>query len=102
MKRIVGSMAIFVATFLLLSINLKEKPVFSHIYKYSAPFTFKLQKKIEHIVKFGFDGSKAFGFKIFHNSIPHHKSNSNFRNSLKPQEEISKKDKSELDDLIKR
>lgn len=102
MKRILGSIAIFVATFLLLSINLKDKPVFSHIYKYSAPFTFTLQKKVEHIVKFGFDGSKAFSSKIFHNSIPHHKSNTDFRNSLKPQENVSRKDQNELNDLIKR
>lgn len=101
MKKILGSVAIFIATFLLLSINLKEKPVFSYIYNYSAPLTKGLQQKIEYIVKFGFDGSKAFGSKIFHNSIPQHKGNVDFKNTLKPLEDVSSKDKKELDDLIK-
>ena len=102
MKKLIGSVAIFVVTFLLLSINLKNKPVFNHIYTYSSPLTQTLQEKVEYIVKFGFDGGKAFGSKIFHNSIPHQKSNSTFRDSIDPLEDISKKDQIELEELIKK
>ena len=101
MKKIFGSVAIFMATFLLLSINLKEKPVFSYIYSYSGPLTKGLQKKVEYLVKFGFDGSKAFGAKIFHNSIPQHKANLEFNKTIKPLDNVSTKDQKELDDLIK-
>ncbi|MCE3012332.1 MAG: hypothetical protein LW878_04630 [Proteobacteria bacterium] len=101
MKKIIGSVAIFIATFLLLSINLKEKPVFSYIYSYFGPLTKELQNKVEYLVKFGLDGSKAFGSKIFHNSIPQHKENLEFNKTIKPLENVSAKDQKELDDLIK-
>jgi len=99
MKKIIGSLAIFVATFLLLSINLQNKPVFSHIYQYSSPLTHGLQKKVEYIVKFGLDGSKAFGSKIFHNSIPHTSKKTIL--SKKPLEDVTEKEQKELNDLIK-
>ncbi len=76
--------------------------MFSYIYNYSAPLTKGLQKKIEYVVTFGFDGSKAFGSKIFHNSIPQHKSNLDFKNTIKPLENLSAQDQKELDQLIKR
>lgn len=102
MRKIIGSLVMFVATFFVLSINLKSKPIFSHIYQYTAPLTKGLQNQLQGLVDKGLDGSKVVGRQIFNNSVPTAKSSISSKNEKAPADNLSGADRDKLDSLIKR
>jgi hypothetical protein len=96
MRKLISSTAMFIATFLLLSIQLNNKPIFEHIYQHTSPLTVRLQNYLEDLVNHGLDSSKSVGEKIFKNSVP------NRAKSKAPEENLSGADKAELENLIRR
>jgi hypothetical protein len=96
-----------IALVLFLSITIKDKPIFSHIYKVISPATIAAQKATESLFDSSVESTKDYTKKLFHNSVPKMKDtvkakvSAPFRKEAAPQESISSKDRQELDDLIK-
>lgn len=103
MKKLVMSFAVFVATYLLLSIEIGNQPLFSHIYQTTYPATKAVQDMIESAFGKGYSGTKNVGKKLFDNSVPASKSISDMaaKNFKAPEESLSEAEKKELNNLIK-
>jgi hypothetical protein len=106
MKTIIKVFGIFVVTLLFLSIEIGSKPMFGHIYKLISPATKGTQKIAEGLLGSSVDKTQHFSKKLFENSAPKVRDSvksrmSGIKNSGKPLEEISVKDKKKLDELIK-
>lgn len=107
MKIVLGVFGIFIATILFLSIELKGKPIFGHIYNGISPATRAAQKGIENFFGSSMDKTQHYSKKLFDNSNP------KLRDSVKsqmsgvkkgkgsPQEHITVEEKEQLDELIK-
>jgi hypothetical protein len=101
MKNLLGSLTIFISTYFLLSIDLKNKTIFDHIYYYTSPYTSILQKKAENFVKFSILNSKDFTVKIFKNSIPSQTKSQTKHSKKAPADSLTEADREELQSLIK-
>lgn len=98
----------FTATYLLLSIQVGNKPLFQRIYQMTAPATLAAQEFIGEMFGAGVSAGKKVGQKIFQNSLPKASSNSKARFPAQkakglsaPQENIPEAERRELNDLIK-
>ena len=110
MRKLFSCFAIFTATYLLLSIEIGNKPLFEKLYHVTAPLTSAAQRFIAGLVGSGISGSRTVGNKLFQNSTP--RLNSGLQRSISkpvlkakslsaPQENIPEAERRELDDLIK-
>jgi hypothetical protein len=104
MKTAIRIFGIFIATILFLSIEIGGKPIFGHIYKVISPMTKSAQKVTEGFFDSSVDQTQDFSKKLFENSVPKVKDSvrskmSGFQNQ--PLEDITGKEKQELDALIK-
>jgi hypothetical protein len=114
MKTTLKFFGFFLAVVLLLSITIKDKTVFTHIYGVISPGTKGAQKVTENLVDSAVVTTKKYSKKLFENSVPKVKSkmknakdavSSNFsapvRSEQEPLDDIKEEDKEELDELIK-
>jgi hypothetical protein len=90
----------------LLSINIKGRPVFGHIYEFISPATRHAQKSAEDLMEKSFSTTKKYSKKLFDNSVPRMKDSvksklSSTERAGEPAERITEKEKAELGDLIK-
>lgn len=100
MKKLLFALGMFVATFLLLSIELKGKPLFSHLHEFALPATRGFQRGAEKLVGGGLGRTRDVGEQLFNNTIP--KSAVKLPEMIKaPEENIPEAQKKELDSLIK-
>jgi hypothetical protein len=99
MKMIFAAFSIFVATYLLLSIDLSGRPIFSYLYKITAPFSKSIQRSVESLMGKGIVESKEVGGKLFNNSLP--KKSTALKKEKAPEENLSEAEKIELNSLIK-
>lgn len=107
MKKILGIIGIFVATVIFLSIEIGNKPIFTHLYKVISPATKGAQHATENFFNRSVTNTESFSKKIFDNSIPKvkdsvkSKMSSVRKKNAEPLEDITEREKEQLDDLIK-
>lgn len=98
---------IMIATVLLLSITIKDKPLFSYIYDVISPATKAGQSTITSLFDKSLEGTQDYSKKLFDNSVPKVKDAvksqlaSQKKNVAEPAEKILDEEKEELDQLIK-
>lgn len=108
MKKVFKIFGVIMSILIVLSISIKDRPVFDYISIYLVPAVKSGQELIEAFAKKSMSLAKIYSHKIFDNSVPKLKDqvgsklSSNQKNySNPPSEEISPAEKSELDQLIK-
>lgn len=108
MKTALKLFAMFAVTVLFLSIDIKGKTIFAHMYQFISPATKTAQNAVEDFFDSSVDTTQSYSKKIFDNSVPKVKDSVKAKMSgLKkgpgtpPQEEITIEEKEELDELIK-
>lgn len=85
---------------LFLSIEIKEKPIFTYIYKGISPATRYAQEATESFFGRSVASTQVYSKKLFDNSIPNVKGTA--KSFVKaPSEKITDSEKEELDQLIK-
>ena len=107
MKYGFGVLGIFIATVLFLSIEVSDKPIFAHIYKVISPATTAAQEATENFFDSSINKTQRYSKKLFDNSVP--KVGDSVKSKMSglkkqvgvPAEQITKKEKLELDELIK-
>ncbi len=107
MKTIMGLFGLFIATVLFLSIEIKQRPIFGYIYNFISPATKSTQAAVEKFFGSSVDRTHHYSKKLFDNSVP--KVGDSVRSKMSavskgkgiPEEIITKKEKQELDELIK-
>ena len=95
---------LFIALVLVLSINVKNKPIFAHIYGVISPATEAAQDSVENFFSNSFSSGSKVSKQLFDNSVPKVKDRISSKLSApagKPQEQIKKEEREELNDLIK-
>ena len=96
--------AFIIAFILVLSINVNNKPIFTHIYKVISPATESAQKSIHAFFSSSFSKSQKVSKQLFDNSVPAMKDKISSKLSApagKPLEKIHTEEREQLDDLIK-
>lgn len=106
MKTIFSIFGLLVVFVFLLSIEVGNKPLFSHIYGFISPVTKSAQNATENALSKSFDSTEAYTKKLFNNSVPKLKDSvksqlSSQKKGAEPAERITKGEKQELDQLIK-
>ena len=108
MISLVKTVVILIAFFFFLTIEVKDKPIFSHIYGIISPATKTVQNATEDLIEKSVDNTQSFSKKLFDNSVPKVKDSVRSKQaSLKkrmvaePAERITEKEKEELNSLIK-
>jgi hypothetical protein len=107
MKTILGIFGIFIATVLLLAIEINGKPIFGHIYRVISPATQSAQEATENFFDRSVNKTQKYSRKLFDNSVP--KVNDAVKSKMsgvkksvqEPLEKITPEEKAELDELIK-
>lgn len=89
-----------------LTVNVNGRTIFSHIYKVISPATIYVQNSVQDFFEQSVEGTKAYSKKMFDNSVPRFKDSVKSKLSARekvaePAERITKKEKQELDQLIK-
>lgn len=103
MKKLIMSIAVFTATYLLLSIELSGGTLFSHLYSVTAPLTKSAQRMVEAALGKSVDETKSVSKQLFNNTLPQaEKAKALVPQKLKaPEENLSEAEKAELNSLIK-
>jgi hypothetical protein len=104
MKTALRIFGIFIATVLFLSIEINQKPIFGHIYKIISPMTRGAQEIAEGFFDSSLDKTQHYSKKLFDNSVPKVKDSVKSKMSgikNQPLEQITEKEKKQLDELIK-
>lgn len=107
MRTILGAVGIFFATVLFLSIEIKEKPIFGHIYNVISPATRSAQSGVENFFGSSYEKTHRYSKRLFENSVPKvgdsvkSRMSAAKRNVGEPAEKIYEEEKEKLDDLIK-
>lgn len=93
---------------LLLSIEIKDKPIFTHIYGVISPATQYAQNTTEDFFSRSVNKTETYSKKLFDNSVPKVKDSVKSRLAAQkkilveePAERITEQEKKELDSLIK-
>jgi hypothetical protein len=108
MKKILAVVSIIFFTYLVFSIRIENKPIFTHLFNKTSTITDSLQVNSQKVAKKVGIETKKYSTLIFTNSTPREikdQVNSKLSSAkLKGQnvaEEIKEQEKKELDDLIK-
>jgi hypothetical protein len=103
MKKLIMSLAVFAATYLLLSIEISDRPIFAHLHELTSPATRGLQGLVEGAFGKGYEGTRSVGKQLFYNTLPAAQSARNLvpKNFKAPEESLSEAEKKELNNLIK-
>lgn len=90
-----------------MSIEVNNRPMFSHVYEFISPATKYAQNKTEDFFAKSLESTQSYSKKIFDNSVPKVKDSVKSKLSAQqkavgePLEKITTEDKKELDQLIK-
>lgn len=92
--------------FLVLCININERPLFSYLYNVISPATKYTQNATQSFFKKSFSSTQSYSKKLFDNSVPRVKDSvasklSANKKGGEPEERITEEEKEELDSLIK-
>lgn len=106
---LIRSFIVCMMFFLVLSINIQDKPVFYHIYSVTSHVTVPVQKMVGTLFTKAADSTTAYSRKLFDNSVPKFKDAVKSKASApsrksaggNPEEIIHVEEKKELDQLIK-
>lgn len=107
MFAIIRFFGLIIVLVLVLSINVNNKPLFTHIYNFISPATTTVQNATEGFVKKSLSNTGEFSRKLFDNSVPKMKDSvksklsSQKRQGGEPAERITDEEKAQLDALIK-
>lgn len=107
MKTALKIFGLFVLIVCLLSITVKDRTLFAHIYRTISPATVTVQDATENFFSRSLNKTKGYSRRLFHNSVP--KVNDSVKSKLaatkrkigEPEERIEEEEKEELDELIK-
>jgi hypothetical protein len=106
MKTIIKTFGLLLGFFLLLSITVKGKPLFTHLYGFISPVANYAQSGIENFFSRSLSSTQTYSKKLFDNSVP--RMNDSVKSKLSgskkigaPQEDVSSDDQRQLDQLIK-
>lgn len=96
----------FFAFILVMSITIKEKPIFLYVYGVISPATKFIQDTTETAIQKSLAGTQSITKKLFDNSVPKTDSiktklSGRAKSNGEPTEKITHEDKEELDQLIK-
>lgn len=95
---------LIIGTVLFLSININNKPIFAHIYKVISPATEAAQDSVQAFFSDSFSSTHKVSKQLFDNSVPKVKDKISSKLSApagKPQEQIRREEREQLDELIK-
>ncbi len=90
-----------------LTVEVNDRPIFTHIYKVISPATTYVQDSVEGLFKKSIAGTKEYTKKLFDNSVPKMKDSvdsklsGRAKKNAEPLEKISEDDRNELNQLIK-
>lgn len=108
MKTILKIFGLLFGFLLFLTIEIKDKPIFTHIYGVISPATQYAQNTTEDFFARSFSSTQTYSKKLFDNSVPKVKDSVKSKLSAQkkilveePAERITEKEKAELDQLIK-
>jgi len=107
MKTFLKIAGLFLFLILLLSVTVKEKPLFSYIYQAISPATVYVQDKAESFFASSFSSTQKYSQRLFSNSLPKvkdavaSKTAGPVRGKAEPLEKIMIEEKEQLDELIK-
>jgi hypothetical protein len=107
MKTAAKIFGLLIAFFLVLSITVKDQPLFSYVYDFISPATKSAQDATEGFFKRSVSGTQSYSKKLFDNSVPRVKDSvksklsSTKKEVAEPAERITEGEKDQLDQLIK-
>lgn len=107
MKTALKITGLVIGLILFLSITVKNKPIFNHIYSVISPMTTSAQKATEGFFSRSVTSTHSYSKKLFDNSDPRlgdavkTKMSGLRKNVADPAEDISEREKQQLDQLIK-
>ena len=90
-----------------LTVEVNDRPIFSHLYKVISPATTYVQDSVEGLFKKSVAGTKEYSKKLFDNSVPKVKDSVDSKLSgrakkvAEPLEKVTEEDRRKLDQLIK-
>ncbi len=107
-KKILFSGVLVMATYLVLSVQVEGKPLFTRLYGWTAPLTARVQAVASNLFGAGLQGSRAVGRKLFQNSVPAAKPSPAAATGgplralapTAPQDDVTPEDRQALDRLI--
>jgi hypothetical protein len=107
MKTIFQTLGLSLLIVLFLSIQVSNKTIFEYVYRVISPVTKASQKSVEHFLANSFSSTSDYSKKLFDNSVPKVKDSvkskmSASKSAGEPEEILTSKDRSELNDLIKK
>jgi hypothetical protein len=107
MKTIFQTLGLSLLIVLFLSIQISNRTIFDHVYSVISPVTKASQRSVEHFLAESFSSTTDYSKKLFDNSVPKVKDSvkskmSASKSSGEPEEILTNKDRSELNDLIKK
>ncbi len=106
-RSIISTTVLLTGFLLFLSLEIGNKPIFSYLHTIVSPITRSAQNAAESFFSRSIDNTHDYTRKIFDNSVPKVKDSvksklSSQKKHQEPLEDISHKEKKELDGLIKR
>ena len=112
MRKLLQISGLSLGLILVLSITIRQRTLFNHIYSVISPMTIAAQNATERFFAKSVDSTKSYSKKLFQNSVPAMRDTvkskaaglkRSFENSNeeKPAEEITPAEKQELDSLIR-
>lgn len=107
MKSLIKMFGLLIAFLLVLSINVKDKPIFAYVYEFISPATNSAQNATEGFLKRSMSSTSSYSKKLFDNSVPRVKDSvksqlsSTRKQVAEPAERITEQEKEQLDQLIK-
>ena len=106
MKTALKIAGIVIGLILFLSITVKDKPIFAHIYSLISPITTASQRATEGFFARSVNSTQRYSKKLFDNSTPNMDTVKSQMSGIQkkvadPAEDISDKEKRQLDQLIR-
>jgi hypothetical protein len=108
MKSALKTLGLLVTFLLVMSITIKDRPLFTYVYEFISPATEYAQDATEEFFERSVTSTQSYSKKIFDNSVPKVKDSvkSKLASRAKteiaePAERIMEEEKEELDELIK-
>lgn len=109
MKKALRVLGLCTLTIFILSLTVNNNTIFSYIYRVISPLSTATQQVALNIGSRTADGIRYYSNKLFNNSLPKKKVKDSLSTQMAapqkiiktPLEEINKKEKEELDELIK-
>jgi hypothetical protein len=108
MKTALKTLGLSIAIVVILSITVKDEPLFSYVYEFISPATKTAQDVAEDFFKRSISSTQSYSKKLFDNSVPRMRDSVKSKMSShkrldveEPAERITAEEKEKLDELIK-